>query len=124
MYNLKNRYGNWALITGASSGIGEEFARVFASEGINLVIVARRKDRLDKLAEELRNDYNIEVIVSIADLSNENFLESILNEIDGREITILVNNAGIGKPGDFNRTDIKYDSDMIKLNCLAPVVLT
>lgn len=124
MYNLKKRYGNWALITGASSGIGEEFARVFAIEGINLILVARRKDRLDKIAEDLRNDHNIEVIVCSTDLSNENFLESILKEIDGREIMILVNNAGIGKPGEFNHTDIKYDSDMIKINCLAPVVLT
>lgn len=124
MYNLKKRYGNWAIITGASSGIGEEFARVFAMEGINLVLVARRKDRLDKIAEVLRNDHNIEVIVSCADLSKENSLDSIIRDLNGKEVTILINNAGIGKPGEFKDTDINYDSDMIKLNCLTPVVLT
>jgi len=101
MENLRTRYGNWALITGASSGIGEEFARVFAMQGINLVLVARRKERLNKIAEELIINHKIEVIVSSADLSKENFLDSILRDINGKEITILINNAGIGKPGEF-----------------------
>jgi short-subunit dehydrogenase len=121
---LKLRYGDWALITGASSGIGEEFARALASERINLVLVARRKNRLENLSNELSTKNNINVITSITDLTSDNFLDKIIRDAEDKDISILINNAGIGKPGEFIKGDINYDSDMIKLNCMAPVVLT
>ncbi|NMB80505.1 MAG: SDR family NAD(P)-dependent oxidoreductase [Ignavibacteria bacterium] len=123
MEDLKNKYGSWALITGASSGIGEEFAKVLASKGINLLLVARRKERLQKLSDELISLYGIEVVISNVDLTSEKFLDQIIRDVDEREISILINNAGIGKPGEFVDEEMVYDIDLIKINCLAPLVL-
>ncbi len=124
MINLKSKYGDWALITGASSGIGEEFAFRLASQGINLILVARRKDLLEKLSVKLKSEYGIEVIVVALDLSGNNFLEKIIESAGNREISILINNAGIGRPGEYKDSDPEYEARMIKLNCLAPGILT
>ena len=76
---LKEKYGGWALITGASAGIGEEFAKRFASEKMNLVLVARRKERLDKLAADLKSKHGVEIVTVQADLADEKFLTGITN---------------------------------------------
>lgn len=123
MGNLKIKYGDWALITGASSGIGEEFAKVLASQGINLVLVARRKELLINLSKELIDNYGIEVVISNVDLASDNFLENIISDINGREISILINNAGIGKPGIFIKENITYEKDLLSVNCVAPLIL-
>lgn len=124
MEYLKTKYGNWALITGASSGIGEEFAKVLASKGMNLVLVARRKERLQNLSERLTKLYGIVVVISNVDLTSENFMDQIIMDVGGREISILINSAGIGKPGEFENEDMSYDTDVININCLAPLILT
>ncbi len=84
------------LITGASGGIGEEIARIYAEKGHNLVLTARREDRLKTLAEELSSDFSVKVEVIPADLSKKNQGREIKKEIDSRNIDIegLVNNAG------------------------------
>lgn len=124
MENLKLKYGEWALITGASSGIGKEFAFRLASQGINLILVARRKDLLEKLSAILKLEYGIEVIIAAIDLSENNFLEKLIESTGSKEVSILINNAGIGRPGEYKNSDPEYESRMIKLNCLAPGVLT
>src|SRR5687768_8552496 len=90
-----------ALITGASSGIGEAFAEVFAAEGFNLAITARRDDRLQAVADRLRTKHGVRVDVFIADLSKREAVEQLCAEVAARGIQIdaLVNNAGSGVPG-------------------------
>jgi uncharacterized protein len=121
--NLKERYGKWALITGASSGIGEEFARYLAFHGLNLIILARRKDRLEKLSAELKKSHNIEVEIAQIDLKKDDFLKDLNKITDDKEIGILINNAGFGLNGEFIDLDPEFETDMVKVNCIAPTVL-
>jgi len=121
--NLKEKYGSWALITGASSGIGEEFARRLASEKMNLILVARRKERLEKLADELKQKNKIEIISAPVDLMKENFLDELKNYIGNREVGVLINNAGFGYNGEFIKADPDIFFRMIKVNCIAPTIL-
>ncbi|MCF8239991.1 MAG: SDR family oxidoreductase [Melioribacteraceae bacterium] len=118
------KYGEWALITGASSGIGEEFAKRLAKENYNLVLVARRIDRLNSLAEELKNKYKINIKTIQADLSKSNFLESIIPVTEKLDIGMLINNAGFGSTGKFTETNSQHEIDMVHVNCVAPTILT
>jgi len=120
---LKEKYGNWALITGASSGIGEEFAKRLASDKIDLILVARREERLKKLAKELKKEHGIKVIVAPVDLSKKKFMEELLEYTGKREVGILVNNAGFGYNGNFIDADEERTKEMISVNCLAPTLL-
>ncbi|MFV0556797.1 MAG: SDR family NAD(P)-dependent oxidoreductase [Lactovum sp.] len=113
-----------ALITGASSGIGAEFARIHASKKRDLVLVARRESRLNDLKEELIQKNNIEVKVIIKDLTERNAAQDIYDELKKEKIkiTYLINNAGFGGQGYFHeRTE---DLKMIQLNILALTHLT
>lgn len=122
--HLVEKYGKWALITGASSGIGEEFARKFSELGFNLIILARRFDRLQNLKTELEQKNNIEVIPLEVDLANESFIDKLIPIISQKEIGILVNNAGFGYRKDFINSDVETDVKMIKVNCIATTILT
>ena len=124
MYSPNPQYPNTALITGASSGIGEAFARKLSSLGFNVIIVARRIERLEKLAEEIRTKHKVEVIVIQADLSEENFLQKIIDAVGEKEIGILINNAGLGSVGEFADADAEHEIKMVKVNCVAPTILT
>ena len=94
---------SWVLITGASSGFGEEFARQYAQQGRSLVLVARRLDRLQALAEALRRQYRIDVMVQQADLSDVASVIQLHGHLreQGIAIDILINNAGHGLQGPF-----------------------
>lgn len=124
MNYFKQKYGDWALLTGASAGIGEEFARQLASIGFNLVLVARRGDLLLKLKHELEEKYNIEIIAANVDLLAEDFLDQLNSAIGDRKISLLVNNAGFGFRGQFIDNDPLNDEKMIRLNCIVPTILT
>ncbi|MBT7820483.1 MAG: SDR family NAD(P)-dependent oxidoreductase, partial [Euryarchaeota archaeon] len=87
-----------ALVTGASSGIGMEIARILASQNCDLVICARRKNELEKLSKELTKKYNIDCEVIVADLTTEQGINSVIQKVD--EVDILVNNAGFGILGN------------------------
>ncbi len=121
---LVNKYGKWALITGASAGIGKSYAEEFASQGLNLILVARREQELEKLAADLSKKNKVEIKTVSIDLSRDNFLEELLEKTDNQQIDILVNNAGFGTSGNFHEIDSSKEEMMIKLNCLAPVVLS
>ncbi|NWO18365.1 SDR family oxidoreductase [Leptotrichia sp. oral taxon 223] len=119
------------LITGASSGIGYELAKIYAENGYNLVVVARNGDKLEILKKEIFEEIskNIEVIVIENDLSQENAAERLYNQIKSSNLKIntLVNNAGVGIYGKFSEFDeetMKRNDAMINLNIKAVVELT
>jgi len=119
------RYDNQtALITGASSGIGDAFARDFASRGADLIIVARRKDRLEALATEIRALHGVTVTVIATDLSTPNAAAALAKKIGPVDIDILVNNAGFGHIGLVADEDPAQLTEEITLNVLALTQLT
>jgi hypothetical protein len=115
----KKRFGPWALVTGASSGIGSEFARQIAASGINVVLVARREALLDEVGKEAANDFNVQYRAVVADLSQEGFLENLAQATDDLEIGLVVSNAGSGNPGEFLKIDRKELESFLRLNTLA-----
>ncbi|MGE5302767.1 MAG: SDR family NAD(P)-dependent oxidoreductase [Alphaproteobacteria bacterium] len=121
---FKERYGPWALITGASSGIGAEFARQLAALGLNLILVARRKQKLDDLARQLEGAGQITVQTIAADLSRPDFLSSMVSELGSIEVGLLVNNAGFGLAREFLDHEIEKELALLDVNCRAPLILT
>lgn len=105
----------YAVITGASSGIGTEFARRLAKEGFPLVLVARRKDRLEQLAASLET----ECIVITADLSDMEECRRVMRELDSKEIEVFINNAGFGYCGETLNIETQTELDMIDVNVKA-----
>lgn len=114
------------LITGASAGIGLELARCFAADRSNLVLVARRLDRLDQLAAELRQRHGIEVRTLAADLSHPSEPQTIFDRLagDGVTIDVLVNNAGFGQVGAIAQIPLQRQLDMVQVNVAALTHLT
>lgn len=118
--------GATALITGASAGIGRELAFGLAARGADVVLVARRVDRLSELAEQLRAQHGVTVTVIAADLAEPGAAAALVGELEDRELTIdiLVNNAGFGGHGPFVRAEPARISSMIALNVTTVVELT
>jgi short-subunit dehydrogenase len=115
-----------ALITGASSGIGLELARLFAADGWDVVLVARSEAKLRELADSLSRDRGISAGVIVADLAKPDAAADIVKTLTGRGQTIdaLVNNAGLGVAGAFVATDGRAELEMIQVNCVALTQLT
>jgi short-subunit dehydrogenase len=115
-----------ALITGASSGIGKELAKIHAKNGGNLVIVARSLDKLNELKQDLESNYNIKVFVFEKDLTAQNAIQEVYDYVNKYNITIdyLINNAGFGGIGKFYERDWEKDLSMIQLNIIALTGLT
>jgi short-subunit dehydrogenase len=115
-----------ALITGASSGIGEAFARLLAAQGTDLILVARSADKLYRLSEELAEKHGIRADVIVADLSAAEAVRQVHEEVTGRGLSVdlLVNNAGFGSYGFFGELPLERESQEITLNIIALVELT
>ncbi len=108
-----------ALVTGASSGIGRDIARTLADYGINLIITARRRDRLVKLKKELTSGYCVKVKIITADLTDDGQCFDLYCAVKKYNIDILINNAGFGVFGDFTKTDIYEELKMLNVNIRA-----
>ncbi|HYC55980.1 MAG TPA: SDR family oxidoreductase [Candidatus Binatia bacterium] len=121
--SLVRRYGSWAVITGASAGIGLEFARALAARGFSCVLVARREENLHRVADELRRSHDVQTRVVAADLSEPEGVEKLVEAVSDLEIGVLVSNAGAGYAGRFLLQDAERLRRMIELNCTGIVVL-
>jgi len=121
---LHERYPGWAVVTGASAGIGRELARQLAERGFPCVLVARREDRLRELAAELERAHGVETRVVAADLVREDGPRRVADAVADLPIGMLVNNAGFGYAGRFEKQDAARLRDMVILNCAVPTELT
>lgn len=113
-----------ALITGASSGIGLELARLFAADKWDLALVARSEGKLKELASELQSAHGITVRVVAADLAKAGAADEVMARLEGVEIEALVNNAGFGTAGEFTKADLHAQLEMIQVNIAALTHLT
>src|SRR5437016_2685806 len=123
---MENLHGKWALVTGASSGFGEEFARQYAAQGRPLVLVARRQEKLETLATELRETYRVDVIVEQVDLSNVAAVIQLHQRLRERGIAIdiLINNAGHGLQGTFVDGTLDAALAMLQLDVVSLTAVT
>ena len=110
----------FAVVTGASSGIGAEFARQLSARGYNLLLVARRADRLEKLSDQLTTVCEI----FTADLSKKSECLRLVKALEGRRVDLFINNAGFGDCGPFLQTELDKDLDMLSVNIRALHILT
>jgi short-subunit dehydrogenase len=114
------------LVTGASSGIGAEIARRLAERGLGVTLVARRKERLDRLASELSGSCRVRSEVIAADLTDPSAREEVVKGLakEGLEVDVLINNAGFSTTGPVKGADHRRESELVRLNCEAVVDLT
>ncbi|HWK07034.1 MAG TPA: SDR family NAD(P)-dependent oxidoreductase [Puia sp.] len=120
----KDKFGPWAIITGASSGIGKEFARQLAAGGLNLVLVARRLALLEDVGKHLVKEFGIQYATIEADLAVEASIEKITKATLNLDIGLLISNAGTGRPGrflSFEEKELKY---ILQLNAISHLSLT
>lgn len=108
-----------ALVTGASSGLGRDMARSLAKHGINVILTARRVDRLRELKEELTEKYGVKVMYIAADLSDRRQCVELYRRVRKYDIDILVNNAGFGVFGELSDTDLDRELSMLDVNIVA-----
>jgi hypothetical protein len=120
----QDRYGPWAVVTGASDGIGLEIARDLAARGLNLVLVARRGDVLEEIAGDIKRTAAIETRVITADLGMATEVERVLHETQTLDVGLLVASAGFGTAGNFLTTDARDEADMVDVNCRAVLVMS
>jgi hypothetical protein len=115
----KKRFGPWALVTGASSGIGKEFAQQIAASGISVVLVARREGLLKEAGVEVSKRYGVEHRIVVLDLSREGFIEQLASATDDLDIGLVVSNAGTGDPGEFLKHDRQLLRETVRLSAMA-----
>jgi short-subunit dehydrogenase len=113
----------WALVTGATAGIGESFTRLLAAKGFNLVLVARDEARLYERADGLKEKYGAESVVIVADLATEAGCEKVEDYIRANEIEVLINNAGFGINKAFTMSDLAKEEEVLKVLVRTPMRL-
>ena len=115
----RERFGPWALITGASSGIGKEFARQLAASGINVVLVARRETALIEVGRGIAKDFKVQYRVIVMDVSQEGFIPKLAELTKDLDIGLVVSNAGTGNPGKFLKLDRQLLEESLRLNTMS-----
>jgi short-subunit dehydrogenase len=115
----KSQFGPWALVTGASSGIGKEFARQIAAAGINVVLVARRDALLAELGRAISQEFDVQYRALAMDLSQEGFIAGLADATHDIDIGLVVSNAGTANPGEFLKLDRQLLQATLRLNTMA-----
>lgn len=123
LQEFREHYGPVAVVTGASSGIGWAFAEELAERGLDLVLVARRVDRLNDLAARLATDHGIAAQALPVDLARPDAAQTILEAVAGRDVGLVVSNAGFGMKGDHAANDPAAMTEMLMVNCNVPMQL-
>ncbi len=118
---MKKKYGDWALIAGASEGIGYSFAEEFAKQGIHLFLIARREDVLKETADKLEKKYSIETRILPLDLSGDRLIPILEEKTKDLDIGIVVYNAALSMMGDFMETAYENQVKVLHTNCLNPM---
>lgn len=120
------RSAQWALVTGASSGLGREFVTALAASGHNIILVARDTDRLAALAREVEGQYSVDTEVLRADLHRPRDLARVSQRLASRTkpVRVLINNAGYGIPGDLAESDLQSERDHLAIHVSVPLELT
>lgn len=121
---LKNKYGDWALVTGATSGIGLELTKQLATAGFNIIINARNEASLIQLRNQLESMYKIKAVVVAADLSTEHGTEMLIDISKNYKVGLFIMCAGFGSSGLFLNSNIDDEINMLRLNCEAVLKLT
>ena len=117
---LKEKYGDWALVTGASSGIGKELARQLADKGFNVVLVARREQLLDELAKEIEANSQVDTRVVALDLTRDGAIRELYDAVSTLDIGLVIPSAGIDEMGLFLEKQYSSIEQMLQLNVLVP----
>jgi short-subunit dehydrogenase len=120
---LLRRYAGWALVTGASDGLGRELASQLAAQGFDVVLVARREIVLQQLEQQLREAHGVECRVIAADLSTDEGLSHVIEKTADLDVGLLVAAAGFGSSGDLLDRSLSSERSMLRVNCEAPLVL-
>ena len=121
---LLTRYGPWAVVAGASEGLGAAFAEQLAARGLKLVLIARRPEPLERVAERLRTEHHVEVRVVSLDLGAPDLHERFTAAVAGLEIGLLVYDAAYSKVGEFTEVSLEDHWKTIEVNCRGPVTLS
>lgn len=119
-----DRYGPWAIVTGASQGIGEGFARELAARGHRIVLVSRRPQRLTELAKQLEERFGVETRIATADLSQPGSAKSIMEAVADLDVGLLVSNAGAARMGGFLQNRVEHLTADLYLNALSHMELS
>lgn len=121
---MARRYGPWAVVTGASDGIGREHAKVLAGQGLAVALVARRGGRLEELAAQLHAAFGVKTLVIASDLATPEGVKAVVEATAALEVGLLVQAAGYGSSGRFLDHDVDEELAMIDVNCRAVVALS
>ena len=121
MSYFTERYGPWVVIAGASQGIGEQFSRQLAAKGLNIMMIARGKDALDKVAVEIRQQYHVDVDTVSLDLSDSDLAAKLRAFVGEREVGMMVYNAIYSHIGEFLADDLESKKLCLEVNCKGPL---
>ncbi len=121
---LKSKYGEWAIVTGASSGIGLELSKQLADAGFNLIINSRHLEKLKAVETDLKSKHPVEIRIVDADVSETAGMDKIIQAAQGLNVGILITSAGYGTSGLFTDTSIHSEINMLRVNCEAVLSLT
>jgi short-subunit dehydrogenase len=124
MKTFREKYGDWALVTGASSGIGKQYAKQIASQCLDVILVARSEEKLRPFRKELISKYGVNVIVIVADLTSPTDIDVLKRETTGLDIGLLVNNAGREDSNHFLKIAAEEHLNTIDLNVKVPLLLS